>query len=108
MKAIVACLSLILLAAPAILNAQGVGSSGEITGTIKDASGAVLPRVTVTVTDSATGFQRLTTTGSAGQFEVAGLPPATYDVTAKIEGFTTEVRKGVVVSLGRTVISDFT
>lgn len=107
MKGIVACLLVTLLAASIMVNAQGVGSSGQITGTVKDASGAVLPRVTITVMDAATGFQRSTTTGNAGQFEVTGLPPATYDITAKTEGFTTELRRGVVVSLGRTVVSDF-
>lgn len=107
MKRIVACLFVTLLLAPALARAQGVGSSGEIRGTVKDASGAVLPHVAVTVTETATGLQRTATTDASGQFHVTGLPPAVYDVSAKIEGFATELRKGVVLSLGRTVITDF-
>ncbi len=106
MKTIVACL-LVGLLLPTMVCAQGVGSSGDIRGTVKDSSGAFLPHVPVTVTDAATGFQRTTTSGDAGEFHLTGLPPATYDVTAKASGFATEIRKGVAVSLGRTLVIDF-
>src|SRR5579872_351910 len=107
MKAIVACLLASLLAMSVLVHAQGVGSSGDIRGTAKDPSGAVLPNVTVTATDIGTGYQRTMKTDTAGQFHFTGLPPATYDVMAKTEGFATEVRKGVVVGVGRTVTADF-
>ncbi|HET7441715.1 MAG TPA: TonB-dependent receptor [Terriglobales bacterium] len=106
MKTLVACL-LVGLLLPTMVCAQGVGSSGDIRGTVKDSSGAFLPHVPVSVTDTATGFERTTTSGDAGEFHLTGLPPATYDVTAKGAGFATEIRKGVVVSLGRTVVIDF-
>src|SRR5690348_10145297 len=107
MKQIMARLLVGLLLAPVMLRAQGVGSSGDIRGTIKDPSGAVLPGVSVTVSESATGFTRTVTTSAGGQFQVTGLPPATYDVTAKAPGFATEIRKSVVVALGRTAFIDF-
>lgn len=106
MKTIVACLFVGLLL-PTMVGAQGVGSSGDIRGTVRDSSGAVLPHVPVTVTDTTTGFQRATASGDAGEFHLTGLPPATYDVTAKGSGFATEIRKGVPVSLGRTLVIDF-
>jgi len=106
MKTRVACL-LVGLLLPTMIYAQGVGSSGDLRGTVKDSSGAFLPHVPVSVTDAATGFERTTTSGEAGEFHLTGLPPATYDVTAKGSGFATEIRKGVVVSLGRTVVIDF-
>ena len=108
MKCIMACLLLsFLLLPPAMVRAQGVGSSGDIRGTVKDPSGAVLPGVAISVDDPATGFTRTVTTGSAGQFQITGLPPATYNVTAKISGFATEIRKNVVVSLGRATTLDY-
>src|SRR5579871_2567064 len=107
MKAKVASFLLTVILMPALVLAQGVGSSGDVRGTVKDASGAVLPHVTVMVTDTATGFQRSTTSGETGQFRITGIPPATYDITAKGTGFATEIRKSIVVSLGRTLVIDF-
>ena len=86
---------------------QGVGSSGRIRGTVTDTSGAVLPNVTVTIVDPATGLQRTATTDSSGQFQTTGLPPAAYNVTAQHSGFATEIRKGLVVGVGETLNSDF-
>lgn len=87
--------------------AQGVGSSGRIHGTVTDASGAVLPHVSVTITDPQTGFQRSATTDSSGQFQTTGLPPATYTLTAQHAGFGTEIRRGLTVGVGQTVDVDF-
>ncbi|MFZ3265578.1 MAG: TonB-dependent receptor [Terriglobales bacterium] len=106
MKAIawvVACLLFATLSA----HSQGVGTSGEITGTITDSSGGVVLKATVTVIDSQTGLKRTTTTNDAGHFRVAGLSPAIYDVSAQMQGFATEIRKSVTVAIGQTVVSDF-
>ncbi len=107
MKAIVACLLASLLAMSVMVYAQGVGSSGDIRGVVRDPSGAVLPNVSVTATDTATGYQRTTTTDNNGQYHFPGLPPATYDVTTKAAGFATEVRKAMIVGVGRIVTADF-
>jgi Carboxypeptidase regulatory-like domain/TonB dependent receptor len=88
-------------------HAQGVGSSGEISGTVTDSSGAVLPKTTVNAIETQTGLKRTVVTNTTGQFRIAGLAPATYDVSAELPGFATEIRKDVTVSIGQTVISDF-
>ena len=106
MKAI-ACVLVYFLFATLSAHAQGVGTSGEITGTIADSSGRVVPKATVTVLDTQTGLKRTTTTNEAGQFRVAGLSPAIYDISAQMQGFATEIRKGVTVAIGQTVVSDF-
>ena len=90
-----------------VISAQGVGSAGNIHGMVTDSSGAVLPNVTITVADRQTGFQRSATTDVAGGYQVIGLPPSTYDVTAQHSGFATEIRKGLVVGVGQTIASDF-
>lgn len=102
-----ACTFVCLLLAVSVVHAQGVGSSGEITGTVTDPSGAVLPNVTVNVADNQTGLKRTAMTNGTGQFRVARLSPATYDVSVERPGFATEIRRSVTVAIGQTVISDF-
>ena len=102
-----ACVLVCLLLATSAVYAQGVGSSGDLVGTVRDPSGAVLPKVAITVADGQTGFKREVTTDATGQYRVAGLPPSTYDVSAQMSGFATEIRKGVMVQVGQTVVADF-
>ncbi len=96
-----------LLLATSGAYAQGVGTSGDVKGTITDPSGGVLPKATVAVAETEKGFRRTTLTDDTGQYRVTGLPPATYDVSAELAGFQREVRKGVSVTVGQTVILDF-
>src|SRR5256714_14418102 len=97
-------LCLLLLGAA---RAQGVGSSGDIRGTVTDPSGAVVPNATVVVADAAKGLRRTVQTDDAGQYQVTGLPPSAYDVSAEAKGFQTELRKGGSVTIGQTVFADF-
>jgi hypothetical protein len=106
MKSIV-CVLLCFRFATFVAHAQGVGSSGEITGTVTDSSGAILPKVTVNVIETQTGLKRTAMTDSIGQFRVLGLSPTTYDVSARMPGFATEIRRSVTVAIGQTVTSDF-
>jgi len=106
MKPVVVLFACLLLTA-SVAQAQGVGSSGVITGTVVDASGAVLPRVTVSVVDLLTGLKRDVLTDSTGLYRVTGLSPSTYQLTAAMAGFATEIRKEVTLSVGQTVVSDF-
>ncbi|HKM47510.1 MAG TPA: carboxypeptidase-like regulatory domain-containing protein, partial [Terriglobales bacterium] len=101
-----ACL-LVLLGMLSAAHAQGVGTSGEITGTVTDSSGGIVPKATVTVVDTQTGLKRTAITNNTGQFRVAGLSPAAYDISAEMAGFATEIRKSVTVAVGQIVISDF-
>jgi hypothetical protein len=100
------CLSCFLLAT-VMVHGQGVGTSGEVTGTVTDSSGGVVLKATVNVVDTQTGLKRTTMTNSTGQFRFAGLPPAIYNISAEMTGFATELRKSVTVAVGQTVISDF-
>jgi hypothetical protein len=102
-----ACVLVCFLFATTMAHAQGVGSSGEITGTVTDASGAVLAKVTVNVVETQTGLKRTAMTGSTGQYRVVGLSPATYDVSVEMHGFATEIRREVTIAIGQTVTSDF-
>ncbi len=96
-----------LMLAASMAQAQGVGTSGGIAGTVVDPFGAVLPKVTISVVDTQTGLKREAETDGAGQYRVLGLSPSTYEVRAGLKGFATEVRKTVPVAVGQTVVSDF-
>lgn len=62
---------------------------GSITGTVKDASGALVPSADVEVTNLGTGAVRHVTTGSVGVFNVAGLDLGVYRVRVAATGFKT-------------------
>ena len=106
----IGCLSacgLLVVLAGVTAFAQGVGTSGRIRGTVIDASGALLPNAAISIAAPQTGFQRSVVTDSSGQFQTTGLPPASYEVTAQHAGFSSEIRKGIVVGVGQTVTVDF-
>jgi hypothetical protein len=72
-----------------LISAVGVAqeATGRIIGTASDPSGAVIPNVQVTITNSATGISRKTTTDHDGYYQVLALPIGTYKVAAEHEGF---------------------
>ena len=74
-------------------HAQGVGSSGDIKGTVTDPNGAILPNAAIAVVGTETGLRRTAVTDDTGQYRVTNLPPATYDVSAELHGFDTAVRR---------------
>jgi hypothetical protein len=92
-----ALLALLLTGADVHAQIQG----GSISGTIRDEQGGVLPGVLVT----AQGLDATLTinTDSAGEYRFLNLAPGPYKVTVSLNGFTTVVRDGVIVSVGRTV-----
>src|SRR5215471_18567131 len=90
-----------------LAHAQGVGASGDITGTVTDPSSAVIANATVTVTDIEKGTKRTIATDSSGEFRALSLLPSTYSVTVAKTGFQTEIAKTVVVTIGQTTIVDF-
>ncbi len=100
------CLACLLFVNPTA-DAQGVGTSGNITGTVSDPSGAVVPGATVAAVETARGTRYTANTDETGQYRLTGLSPANYDVTAQTTGFGTQLQKGVVVNVGATVILDF-
>jgi len=71
--------------------ALGQSQNGSISGVVTDQSGAVVANADVTVTNVATGAVRTTTTTSAGDYTVQGLPPQDYKVSVTGAGFGTSV-----------------
>jgi len=88
----------VLLALPGPTYAQRF--TGELSGSVVDESGGVIPGADVTVTNAASGAVRRTVTNSDGFFAFAALPAATYDVKISISGFNTYEVKGIVLQGG--------
>ncbi len=82
---------LLVVAAPA----RAQFDRGQISGTVKDAQGGVVPGATVTVTNTQTQIVTTTVTDSSGYFTAPNLAPGRYDVSAELEGFKKAVRSGV-------------
>src|SRR5688572_8623652 len=79
-----------------LLAASAAYAQATIAGVVKDASGAVLPGVTVEVTSSAlTEKVRSAVTDGTGQYRVVTLPPGSYTVTFSLTGFSTVKRADV-------------
>src|SRR5438093_4586455 len=66
--------------------ARAQTATGQITGTVKDATGAVVPGATVTVTSELTGSRLEATTGRDGNFIIPLLPVSSYSLTAPLQG----------------------
>lgn len=79
-----------------------VAITGKIAGEAVDASGAMVPNATVTVTSSAQMSPRSTITASDGAFLFDLLPPGTYQLTVTATGFQTYKQTGIVISAGFT------
>jgi outer membrane receptor protein involved in Fe transport len=79
--------------------------TGQITGTIQDPTGAVVPNATLSAQNVATGAQRSTTTNSTGLFVLPNLTPGTWDVTISAGGFATQ-RVRSVVEVGAKITMD--
>ena len=99
-RVIALLLTLGFLAVPSLTNAQALGT---IAGAVKDASGAVLPGVTVEAASPALIEKvRTAVTDGSGQYRLVNLPPGTYTVTFTLPGFSTVKRDAVEVSANFT------
>ncbi len=100
-----ACLlAAFVLAAPAAAQ-QG---TAQISGKVTDAQGAVLPGVSVLVRNEETGATRDLTSSAEGTYSAAQLTPGRYAVTAKVAGFQTMERTGLVLLVGTTLTINLT
>lgn len=81
--------------------------SASISGAVSDPSGAVVPAAKVTITNSATGAVRETSTDAAGRYVAPALAAGEYEIRAAKAGFTDELRTGVHLAVGQIASIDF-
>jgi len=101
-RSFAACACLAFLAGTA--SAQSGNVNGSIEGTIKDASGGLLPGVSVTIRNLDTGEDRVVVTDGNGLFRAPLLPLGTYRVTAELSGFKKYEQTGIPLNAGAAAV----
>lgn len=76
-------------------------STGSLSGTVKDPSGAVLPGTTVTLTPAHGGQPATAVTNAQGAYQFRGLAPGAYTISVYAPGFTTYVKQNVTIRPGQ-------
>ena len=89
-----------------VLTATGAmaQATAQISGTVKDSSGGVLPGASVTVTQTETGFKREVVTEATGLFAFPGIPVGPYRIEVMLQGFRTSVQTGVVLQVNANAV----
>ncbi len=93
-----------LLGMTGTLRAQS--ATGQITGTVTDPTGAVIPQVKVTVSNQLTGLSREATTGGSGDYTFTLLPVGVYTVTAEKSGFRLAKHTDIQLSVADVIRID--
>jgi hypothetical protein len=86
----------------------GQAISGDVVGTITDASGAAVPNVTVTATNDGTGVRTTVAGNAAGEYRFTNLLAGTYTLSATAAGFATTTLRNVAVVLNTTATQNMT
>ncbi|HEY2382036.1 MAG TPA: TonB-dependent receptor [Terriglobia bacterium] len=104
MKKIFFCLVLLCLA---ITSAFGQIAQGTFSGTVADATGAVLPGVSITVTNTATGVMTTAVSNEAGAYFIPSLIAGPYNVSAELPGFQKSTYSNATLEAGVTLRLNF-
>jgi Carboxypeptidase regulatory-like domain len=88
-------------------NAVSQTTNATLGGTVADASGAFIPGVTVTATNTATGIVNTAVTNEAGVYQFASLQTGTYKVSAELPGFQTQVVNNFALGIGQQARLNF-
>src|ERR1700704_4707697 len=88
--------------------AFGQSSFATLSGTIADGTGALIPGVSITATNNATGVVSTVISNDTGSYSVASLLPGTYKVTAELPGFQTQTYTNVELGNAAQLRLNFT
>jgi hypothetical protein len=81
---------------------QAQQTLGGITGEVTDASGGVIPNVTVTVVEEQTSLTRTVKTNGSGEYSLVNLPIGSYTLTYTADGFDVQRTQHIAVQANRT------
>ena len=82
-------------------HARSQSSNAQLSGTVSDPSGAIIPGASVKLTGMATGVSSDAITNSSGQYTFPFVAPGTYSVTVNAKGFATAQENGINLQVGR-------
>src|SRR6266699_3516808 len=86
--------------------AFGQTSTATILGVVRDASGALIPGVNITVKHTESNYTRAVISNERGAYNVPLLPVGAYEVTTTMPGFKQEVRSGINLVVGQEAVVD--
>ena len=95
--------ALVLLLTSAVV-AGAQQATAQLGGRVTDSSGAVLPGVTVTATQTETGFTRTVVTDGDGSYLMPNLPTGPYRLEVALQGFRTHVQTGIVLQVSANAV----
>ncbi len=101
-------LSILLLAFFLTTTAFAQSNSGDVTGTIADASGAAIQNAMVTAANEGTAVKVTVTANGEGTYRFTNLPVGSYTITATAVGFSSAGLKNIAVDLNKTVTANLT
>src|SRR5215470_4415105 len=82
-------------------------TTGSVSGNVKDSAGAVLPGVSIKLTNTDTGFTRTVISDEVGRYNAPQLPLGAYEISAELPGFQMALRRGITLTIGREAVVDF-
>jgi hypothetical protein len=77
---------------------------GDVSGTVFDESGAVIPNAAITITNKETGLVRNVTTNASGLYNASALPGGNYEIKTEVSGFRTLLREATITVGGLTTV----
>jgi len=105
MKRILIFLTLVpVLSVITCVTAAGQGATAQISGTVKDQSGAVLPGAEITATQTETGAVRMASSDETGSYVLPNLPVGPYKLEVSLPGFRTFVQSGIVLQVNSSTV----
>ncbi len=99
--------ALLLLCLLSGLSAFAQTSNATLGGTVSDSTGALIPGVSMTATNTQTGVVTTVISNEAGAYQFASLQPGTYKVSAELGGFQTQVYNNVALGISQQVRLNF-
>src|SRR5499426_4872803 len=88
--------------------AFGQTANATLGGSVSDSTGALIPGVTVTATNTETGIVNMAVTNEAGVYQFASLQPGTYKLTAELPGFQTQIVNTLKLAFSQQARFNFT
>lgn len=102
------CVLLVTLLGMAAIQPAWSQATASLVGTVTDSTGAVLPGTTIALTNEATHATRTTTAESDGGYSLPQLPPGSYTVEFKTQGFRADIHHNVILPVGTQRVLDVT
>ena len=90
-----------------LINGKALAQTVTLEGMIRDTEGSPLPGATVVAKKVDTGYEYSGISRTNGRYIISGLQAGPYDVTARMPGFTTQIRQGMQFYVGQTLSVDF-